>query len=127
MFGSCFDENCLVTRAYTLFTGVSFRGTPGSPLFEINSGIQVAVDLHTAVLTDIHTGTQVQRCLDVPTLRTAFRRGEVLVGQDDLTAIPLTLICHLPPELVESHIQDRLCQVMVLHHPTHIQVFQHNC
>ena len=30
LFGSCFDENCLVTRAYTLFTGVSFRGTPGS-------------------------------------------------------------------------------------------------
>jgi hypothetical protein len=44
LFGSCFDENSLVTRAYTLSIGVAFRGTPGSQLFKIDGGIQVAFD-----------------------------------------------------------------------------------
>jgi hypothetical protein len=29
IFGSCFNENCLETRAYTLSAGVTSRGTPG--------------------------------------------------------------------------------------------------
>jgi hypothetical protein len=44
LFGSCFNENCLVTRTDALSTGVSFWETPGSQLFKIQRGIQVAVD-----------------------------------------------------------------------------------
>jgi hypothetical protein len=88
--------------------------------------MQVAVDHQAAVFAGVHTRTQIQSCLDVPTLRTALRRWVEPVGQENLTSIPLALVYHLPPEFIESHIHDRLRQVMVLHHPTHIQIFQHH-
>lgn len=55
LFGSCFDENRLVTRIYNLSTGVSFRGTPGSQLFQVDGSIQVAVDRQAIVITDVYT------------------------------------------------------------------------
>lgn len=55
MFGSCFNESCLVTRSYILSTGVPFRGTPGSPLFQIEGGIQVAIDRQTADIAGVHS------------------------------------------------------------------------
>lgn len=114
MFGSCFDKNCLETRAYTLSAGVSFRGTPGSQLFQIDGGIQVSVDRQAAAITGIQAGAQVHLYFDVPTTRTAFRGWVKRVGQDDLTAIPLTLVHQLPSEFVKANIRDRLRQVMVL-------------
>jgi hypothetical protein len=105
---------------------MTFRGTPGSQLFKINGGIQVAVDPQAAVITEVNTPAQVQCCLDAPTLRTTLRRGVKRVGQDDLTAIPLALIEQLPPELVESHIHDGLRQVMVLQQSASIQDFQYH-
>jgi hypothetical protein len=95
-------------------------------LFKIKGGIQVAVDHQAAVTADVHTRTQIQSCLDVPTLRTALRGRVEPVGQENLTAIPLALVYHLTSEFIESHIRDRLCQMMIFHHPTHMQVFQHN-
>ena len=59
MFGSCFNESCLLTRSYILSTGVPFRGTPGSQLFKIKRGIQVAVDHQAAEFTDVNTGAHV--------------------------------------------------------------------
>ena len=92
MFGSCFNENCPETRSYTLSTGVTFRGTPGSQLFQIDGGIQIAVDRQAAEIAGIHSDTQVHFYLDVSTMRTSLR-GRVEPGsQDNLTARPLTLV-----------------------------------
>ena len=114
MFGSCFDKNCLETRAYTLSAGVSFRGTPGSQLFQIDGGIQVAIYHQVAAIAGVNTITQVHLSLDMPTMRTSLRGRVKRVGQDDLTAIPLTFVHHLPSEFVKAHIRNRLSQVMVL-------------
>ena len=42
-FSSCFHENCLETRTYTLSTGVPSRGTRGSQLCKIACGVEVAI------------------------------------------------------------------------------------
>ena len=42
-FSSCFHENCLETRTYTLSTGVPSRGTRGSQLCKIAGGVEIAI------------------------------------------------------------------------------------
>ena len=130
MFGSCFIENCLETRSYTLSTGVTSRGTPGSyQLLQVQRSIQVTVNVQAApvTVTFVHANVQVHLRFDVSAIRAAFGRWIERVSQENLTTVPLTFVYQLPPEFVKTHIRNRLCQMMVLQHAAHVQVFQHDC
>ena len=89
MFGSCFDEDCLETRSYILSTGVTFRGTRGSPSLQIQGRIQIAVDAQAADFALVHALAQIQPGFDVATARTALGGWVEPVRNPHLTAIPL--------------------------------------
>jgi hypothetical protein len=125
-FGSCFTEVSLETRSYILSTGVNSRRTCGIPLKQIECGIQVAVDLHLTHLAHIAPLGQVHDWLHLAAVRATFGRWEKAVSRNHLTAIPLPLVGQLAAELIHTGIGDRLGQVMVLQHATHLQVFQHD-
>jgi hypothetical protein len=125
-FGSCFVEDCRIPRSYTLSTGVSSRGTRGRPTFQIQGRIQITVDDQATNFTLVHALAQIELGFDVPTARTPLAGRVEPIGKQHLTPVPLPLIAQLPPELVPPYISNCLRQVMVFHHPAHVQVFQHN-
>jgi hypothetical protein len=94
-------------------------------LLQVDGRIQIAVDHLAAVLTGRHPPGQADRFL-VPRLPTAFGGREKPACQQHFTAVPLALAGQLSPELDQGHVRNRLRVGMVLHHPTPIQVLQHN-
>ena len=90
-FGSCFIKGCLEKRSYLLSTGVTFRGTRGSPVFQIQGRIQIAVDDQVADVALVHALAQIQ----------PGHEGT----QHDHRTIVLRISCHS----LLRFAQDRLC------------------
>ena len=62
----------------------------------------------------------------MPTVRTAFGGGIKPARHQDPAAAPGRFVLQLPAELGHAHVGDRLGQMVVLQHPAHLQVFQHD-
>jgi hypothetical protein len=95
-------------------------------LLQIDGCIQVAVNHKTATFTLILAFTQAHDWFHLATLGTTFCGWVKPIGKQDLTAMPGAFVNQLPPELVHAYIRNCLRKVMVLQHPAHIQVLQHN-
>ena len=88
-------------------------------------GIQIPVQHQTTLRTVKSPIREGQFHIQPPTPTAPLAGRFPLIGQDQPSTIPGGFIEQLPLELVKADIADGLRQMMVLEHPTDVEVFDH--
>ena len=101
---------------------MTVRGTPGQ-LQQIDRRIQIPIQHQPTLFTVKDPIREGQLRIDPATATTPLAGGLPPIRQDHSRPIPVGLVEQLPLELGEPHIADGLSQMMVLEHPTDIQIF----
>jgi hypothetical protein len=93
-----------------------------SPACEVDRGVQVAVDLETTVLAEVDAFRQQQGVLHLTATGARLRRREPPVGDDELDAVPPSLVLEQPSQVAEPCIGDRLGEGAELTHTGDVEV-----
>ena len=123
LHGRQFHARRMLRASADSSTGVlTVRGTPGQ-LQQIDRGIQIPIPHQPTLLAVKDPIREGQIRIDPATATTPLAGGLPPIRQDHSRPIPVGFIEQLPLEFGEPHIANGLSQMMVLQHPTDIQVF----
>lgn len=101
----------------TRFNGVSPR------IVDILGRIQIAVMVLAALWTIPLSNIERETGQNVAATAASLRRGEEAIHNSQLPAVSLALVSEHGSEFAEAGIGDRLCETVIFHHSSHIQVF----
>jgi len=110
--------------SYILSPGVTFRGSRGRLVQNIDSGIDIPIMDSVTFRTLPLAHLKRDRFHDRATRRTGFGRRIPTADRLDVAAVPAALVGQHCGKSRPADIANGLCQMMICHHAPDIQIFQ---